>query len=152
MQHEVGGYVVGYPLRERASRALVTYVDEAIEAQYDSTPTFVTLHAESFLEVERVRGDRILVGWYHSHPRLGIFLSGTDVQNFRLYHSDAYQLAIVVDPSKTKAQDFTPHSEAIGFFAWQTPGVPARLRGENIRLATAQMISSPTGDSVTREI
>jgi len=43
-----------------------------------------------------------LLGWYHSHPGLGVFLSGTDVstQRFQQTHIDPY-LAIVIDPLAT---------------------------------------------------
>jgi len=43
-----------------------------------------------------------LIGWYHSHPGLGVFLSGTDVstQRFQQTHMDPY-LAIVIDPLAT---------------------------------------------------
>lgn len=132
MQHEVGGFVLGLPLRERSGGTAVTYIEESIRARYESTPTFVTLHADSFIDLEQVRGDRLLVGWYHSHPRLGIFLSGTDIRNYSTYHPDPYQVAVVVDPSKTKESQLTAHSEAIGFFAWKSPGVAVRLEGANI--------------------
>jgi COP9 signalosome complex subunit 5 len=43
-----------------------------------------------------------LIGWYHSHPGLGVFLSGTDVatQRFQQTHLDPY-LSIVIDPMAT---------------------------------------------------
>eukprot|EP01123_Difflugia_compressa_P010478 TRINITY_DN3843_c0_g2_i1.p1 TRINITY_DN3843_c0_g2~~TRINITY_DN3843_c0_g2_i1.p1 ORF type:complete len:330 (-),score=65.20 TRINITY_DN3843_c0_g2_i1:86-1075(-) len=43
-----------------------------------------------------------VIGWYHSHPGLGVFLSGTDVgtQRFQQTHLDPY-LAIVIDPMAT---------------------------------------------------
>lgn len=138
MQHEVGGYLLGWPLRDTVSGRLVTYIEDTCRARYESTPTFVTMHADGFIDVEKVRENRLLVGYYHSHPGLGIFLSGTDVQNFGMYHPEPYQIAIVVDPSKTPLRELTAHSEAIGIFAWKATGQPTRLGPRNIKITDAR--------------
>ncbi len=43
-----------------------------------------------------------IVGWYHSHPGYGCWLSGIDVATQRLHqqHFDPF-VAIVIDPKKT---------------------------------------------------
>jgi COP9 signalosome complex subunit 5 len=53
------------------------------------------------LKEKGIRRER-LIGWYHSHPGLRVFLSGTDVstQRFQQTHIDPY-LAIVIDPLAT---------------------------------------------------
>lgn len=50
-----------------------------------------------------------IVGWYHTHPRYGIFLSGHDLFIHKNFFNQAWQVAYVVDPV----------SEDEGFFAWQ---------------------------------
>jgi len=41
----------------------------------------------------------ILVGWYHSHPGLGCWLSGTDVQTAQSYESQHQRcVSLVIDP------------------------------------------------------
>ena len=51
------------------------------------------------------------LGWYHSHPGYGCWLSGIDVdtQNFNQKFQDPW-LAIVVDPVRTIAQVFSNSS------------------------------------------
>jgi len=43
-----------------------------------------------------------VIGWYHSHPALGVFLSGTDIRTQRIQQQfqDPY-LAVVIDPIST---------------------------------------------------
>jgi len=48
----------------------------------------------------------LMVGWYHTHPGLGVFLSGTDRRTQALYFSQPWQIAIVIDPVR----------DEIGFF------------------------------------
>ena len=42
--------------------------------------------------------DQILVGWYHSHPGYGCFLSPTDVATQKSCFRERYHVALVVDP------------------------------------------------------
>jgi proteasome lid subunit RPN8/RPN11 len=53
-------------------------------------------------------GERV-VGWQHTHPGFGIFLSSYDLFIHRHFFSAPWQVALVVDPRK---QEF-------GFFQWR---------------------------------
>ena len=45
-----------------------------------------------------------IVGWYHSHPGHGLFLSQTDLDtHMQFYQFSAYSLSLVVDP---RSQEF----------------------------------------------
>ncbi len=39
-----------------------------------------------------------IVGWYHSHPNLGVFMSGTDMRTQQAFFSHPWCLSIVHDP------------------------------------------------------
>lgn len=52
--------------------------------------------------------DKKIVGWYHSHPGFGVFLSEHDVFIHENFFSAAHQIAWVYDP----------HSDEEGCFAW----------------------------------
>ncbi len=43
-------------------------------------------------------GERALLGWYHSHPGLGVFLSGTDLGTQRRHFGHPWCVAVVLDP------------------------------------------------------
>lgn len=47
-----------------------------------------------------------IVGWYHSHPDFGIFLSGVDLDTQGVYFNQPWHIAVVYDPIR----------EQIGFF------------------------------------
>ncbi|ODV61625.1 Mov34/MPN/PAD-1 family protein, partial [Ascoidea rubescens DSM 1968] len=58
--------------------------------------------------LKKLKGDlrkENIVGWYHSHPGYGCWLSGIDVatQSLNQTHQDPY-LAVVIDPKKTLSQ------------------------------------------------
>jgi proteasome lid subunit RPN8/RPN11 len=44
--------------------------------------------------------ERNIVGWYHSHPGLGVFLSARDRFTQRSFFANPWQIALVVDPNR----------------------------------------------------
>ena len=44
--------------------------------------------------------ERNMVGWYHSHPGLGVFLSATDRFTQQSFFANPWQIALVVDPNR----------------------------------------------------
>ncbi len=55
----------------------------------------------SVVPFERIEAGEYIVGWIHTHPGLGLFLSGTDINTQKRYQSwDPRAIAIVVDPTK----------------------------------------------------
>lgn len=138
--HEVGGYLIGFPAKDEKTGVTVTYIEKAIKAIYESSPTHVTMLPVSFNDVENTRqkDGTILVGWYHSHPRLGIFLSGTDKRNYKDYHHEDYQIAIVVDPSIAPERAIESRLDWIGFFGWNGQGQDTLLHDPNIRFVDSR--------------
>ncbi|MBS7287199.1 MAG: Mov34/MPN/PAD-1 family protein [Candidatus Freyarchaeota archaeon] len=53
-------------------------------------------------ELERERGGEVIVGWWHSHPRMGAdFMSATDVETQRVYQAFfPHAVALIVDPAE----------------------------------------------------
>ena len=85
-------------------------VTDVFALPVEGTETRVNAHAEAYeYMVEYVRlaklagRDEDVVGWYHSHPGYGCWLSGIDVQTQR-YHQHFQEpfVAIVIDPVKTR--------------------------------------------------
>lgn len=106
---EVGGVLVGR-LRDDGS-PLVTGIVPALEAEGGrSRVTFThdawaTIHAT----IDREHPGEEILGWYHSHPGFGIFLSEHDLFIHRNFFSRPEQIAIVVDP----------HAGSEGLFVWR---------------------------------
>jgi proteasome lid subunit RPN8/RPN11 len=102
MHHEIGGYMTGYPAYDDARGITFIYIDKVVRGIYESSPTHVTLFAQGYVAADAVcRADNTyVVGWYHSHPRLTVFFSGTDHNNHRHNFSRPYEVAMVVDPAQ----------------------------------------------------
>ncbi|KAK0270190.1 COP9 signalosome catalytic subunit rri1 [Friedmanniomyces endolithicus] len=100
---EIMGLMVGYIEHETfivtdAVRLPVEGTETRVNAQDDANEYMVT-----FLERSRQAGQmENAVGWYHSHPGYGCWLSGIDVGTQEMQQSinDPF-LAVVVDPHRT---------------------------------------------------
>src|SRR5438105_12337427 len=57
---------------------------------------------------------KALIGWYHTHPDLGVFLSPTDLEKtHRVLFAEPFQVALVYDPVRQRA----------GYFFWEGPQI-----------------------------
>jgi proteasome lid subunit RPN8/RPN11 len=98
---EVGGVLVGLVYRDEAGPYLE--VKAAIPAEHTrSEGTEVAFTPETWAQVNRVKDSRYpedrIVGWYHTHPRFGIFLSERDRFVHRHSFPQPWAAAYVIDP------------------------------------------------------
>jgi proteasome lid subunit RPN8/RPN11 len=121
-QAEVGGFVLGVHGEDDEPPQGIVAI-EAYAARGDLTR--LTFTHEAWEHVHRIQDERYpdtaIIGWYHSHPGHGIFLSGHDKFIQRHFFGAPWQIAIVLDPiARTE-----------GMFAW--------ARGEIIPIAERSM-------------
>jgi len=115
---EVCGVLVGNVFRDPAGAYL--HIDASIRGDHAaSASTSVTFTAETWTHIQEILeldhpGKRI-VGWYHTHPDFGIFLSDMDVFICENFFGMPWQVAYVFDP--VRLQD--------GCFVWKE-GKPTR--------------------------
>jgi proteasome lid subunit RPN8/RPN11 len=115
---EVCGVLVGSVYRD--GDASWCYIEANIRGNYASgRDTQVTFTSETWTHIHeqmdrRFSGMRI-VGWYHTHPGFGIFLSDMDVFIQQNFFGEPWQLAFVDDPRGGDR----------GVFVWRS-GVPVR--------------------------
>ncbi len=109
-EHECFGLLMGNVFVDDSKSVTWIYLQDAIEAsQVDADTTTVEVSREEFMrindEVDRIReqtnDDVRKIGWYHSHPNYGIFMSNTDRLNQKRYYHQEWQLALVVDPIRS---------------------------------------------------
>lgn len=110
-ENEHGGILVGRILNEMGKEN--TIIEGFIEAKYNAaTPTTLTFTHETWdyfhSEMDRKYKDKKIVGWIHTHPNFGIFLSENDRFIQQNFFTDANQVAYVVDPIQNDE----------GFFFW----------------------------------
>ena len=97
LENEVGGFLIGF-LTEDGLK--VTHALPAREAVGSAAQ--LTFPPEAWTSVyavieERNQGER-LVGWYHSHPGHGVFLSAYDEFIHTQFFPEEGQIAMVIDP------------------------------------------------------
>lgn len=111
LDDEVGGALVGLWCMDRDSGLQFVVVQHMLPARHTRQGSvYLTFTKDTILdfhdEIERnFRGKRI-VGWYHTHPRMGVFLSHFDTFLHNNFFPEPWQVALVVEP----------HSSVAGFF------------------------------------
>ena len=113
LPNETGGFLLGRVAHESRDGGWLVEIEEAVPVHPESqNPVHFTF---TWRDVDRVRNYReghskALIGWYHTHPQLGIFLSETDIERtHRVLFSEPFQLALVFDPVSRRA----------GYFFWE---------------------------------
>lgn len=111
LQHAVEGgdmEVMGMLIGNISKSSVVVYDCYALPVEGTETRVNAQLESYEYMVqylneiVDSGTNDRNIVGWYHSHPGYGCWLSGIDVQTQQLNQNfqDPY-VAIVVDPKKS---------------------------------------------------
>lgn len=118
MQHLKGdctveriGILVGRPYRRPCSEQLLACVDAALPVEdLDATRSRVSIGKRGWTETWKGLAsspEGQMIGWYHSHPDHGVFLSAVDRKTQALWFVQRWNVAIVVDPIRGEHQAFT---------------------------------------------
>ena len=99
---EVGGFLIGKIEGE------TTTVTQAIAAQHtvgQSTQLTFTHDTwnDIYAQMANLPADEALIGWYHSHPNFGVFLSEHDQFIQNNFFKNKGQITIVVDPIRGRS-------------------------------------------------
>jgi len=108
-EEEVLGFLIGR-MEDQAPNVLI--VEDAISGETISERYRVTMPKETIAKIAddiitgRIKGN--VVGWYHSHPGLGLFLSDYDIATqAKLQQFSPYIVALVIDPKRDEVSFFT---------------------------------------------
>ncbi len=101
LDSEVGGVLMGH-LREGESHLSIDVLAALPAVTDDHGPVHFTFTADAWARIHEDRSDQCpdlqIVGWFHTHPDLGVFYSADDV----VVHSAAFvmpwQVGLVIDP------------------------------------------------------
>ncbi len=110
LERELGGFLLGGVFEDREIYVeLRGFVPAALTA---SSATSVTFTHDTWAAMTREAEERfpgaVVLGWMHTHPGLGVFLSAQDLFIHRHFFSQPWQIALVVDPIRRE----------LGFFEW----------------------------------
>ena len=111
-EREVGGYLVG-----KVEKGIVI-ISDATFAVAESTPVHVTFDNMAqyriIEELERKGVNETIIGFWHSHPGIGCFMSGTDISTQKTYQALLPEAVAMVNDGNNFARsrqlsDFQAH-------------------------------------------
>lgn len=110
--NETGGYLLGF--RCMLEKHPVTWITKSLRGKCISSRANVVIDASTYecVPKEIETNDLYIMGWYHTHPGFGVFLSGVDMNTMFLHFDDMFSIALVLDPMKMEH----------GFFGWKKDG------------------------------
>jgi proteasome lid subunit RPN8/RPN11 len=117
MDNEVGGALIGQWRVDTASGEEFIVAEAVLPARHTrhgsafltfTQDTLVALHDEQEARFPEKR----MVGWFHTHPRMGVFLSDYDLWLHRHFFPEPWQVALVIEP----------HTRIGGFFVREEDG------------------------------
>lgn len=131
--NEAGGMLVGTVIEEFGKMNIL--INGFIEAKYcEATPTTLKFTHQTWdrchKELKKRFPNQKILGWIHTHPNFGIFLSEYDMFIQNNFFSEPYEVAYVVDPIQSIE----------GFYFWIN-GKIERCKGFYIYDKTGKKIS-----------
>lgn len=113
LEHERGGFLLGNRYQCPNTGREYIIIDQYVEADFvESTDVSLTFTLEAWGQLEdKLTGKyygKQLVGWYHSHPSMSIFLSEHDLVIHQNRFNEPWMVALVLEPKKHLG----------GFFVW----------------------------------
>jgi proteasome lid subunit RPN8/RPN11 len=147
LEREVGGGLAGQVYLDETGQRSFVVVEAAIPGRHTRQGNaFITFTQETLLalheDVEALRPEARLVGWYHTHPRMGVFLSGYDRWLHHHFFPEPWQVALVIEP----------HTQMGGFFIrGETGEIPSREYAGFFEVLEADQPSSARWTNLERE-
>lgn len=103
IEREHGGVLAGLPYYDPLRRLYCVDIQVAVPAlDSQGSATHLQFTPQTWDFISGILQDEhpglTVVGWYHSHPQLGVFMSATDRATQRAFYGHPWSLALVVDP------------------------------------------------------
>jgi proteasome lid subunit RPN8/RPN11 len=118
LNREVAGFLIGPQPEKQPDGRYVVHISDTIIAKHTKmNGASVTYTPESWRNATDTLAEMypdetaVIVGWYHTHPGFGIFLSGMDQFIHRNFFIQLWHVALVLDPVARRS----------GFFCWDRP-------------------------------
>lgn len=111
LDNEVGGWLAGKHCIDRQVGTSFIVIDTVLPGEHvEQGPAHLTFTGDSQIAMHNHLANhlpsKVILGWYHTHPKMGVFLSQWDVWLHQNFFPEEWQVALVVEP----------HSSTGGFF------------------------------------
>ncbi|HMC11587.1 MAG TPA: Mov34/MPN/PAD-1 family protein, partial [Pirellulaceae bacterium] len=153
---ELGGVLLGGCYADEQGRPFVVITDSLRAQHYESTKGSFKFTHDTWSAITREReqfpAELQMVGWYHTHPDWGVFLSGMDMFICDNFFNKKLDVAYVIDPCRGDR----------GMFQWtgderhrvrRTGGffvTASRFRAAELEYYLAELSSAMPATSTTR--
>jgi len=114
--YEVGGFLLGgYHIHAGERYVDLTAQVPAFKARSKRTSLEFDNDAQREFHdtVDQRFPGKVVLGWYHTHPGYGVFLSGHDLFVHKNFYSAPHHVAVVVDPKAGPRKQ-------MGVFVWES--------------------------------
>jgi len=117
LNNEVGGWMAGKYCRDSKNGIPFIVIDTILPAVYtEQSAAHLTFTGDTQIalhnHLEEHFPEKVFLGWYHTHPRMGIFFSQWDTWLHQNFFPEPWQVALVIEP----------HQSIGGFFIRQPDG------------------------------
>lgn len=156
---EVGGALVGKWRADVQTGEQFIVVEAVLPARHTRQGSvFLTFTQDSLVALhsdldERYPGKE-LVGWYHTHPRMGVFLSGYDIWLHEHFFPEPWQVALVIEPYGAIGGFFVRQPDSrldpqryFGFYELATRRWDSVVCWSNLQAGEAPEIAEPTSSN-----
>jgi proteasome lid subunit RPN8/RPN11 len=101
--YEVGGFLLGKWCRDVENGQQFVVAETALPARFTRQGSvYLTFTQDSLVDIhdkiDRNFRGKDIVGWYHTHPRMGVFLSHYDTWLHDHFFPAPWQIALVIEP------------------------------------------------------
>ena len=128
---EVGGFLVGTISGTNLEVTHVLRAKHTVAQMTQLTFTHKTWDTV-FAELSKIDKDAKLIGWYHSHPNFGVFLSDHDKFIQSQFFGNDGQITIVVDPIRGRSGWFVSNDKQIEVLQEERDTKTEKLGGSDI--------------------
>ena len=101
---ELGGVMLGGQLHDEDGQPYVLVQDSVRAQHYEATKGSFKFTHDTWQQITKDRdefpSDWDMVGWYHTHPDWGVFLSGMDMFICDNFFNKPLDVALVIDPCR----------------------------------------------------
>jgi proteasome lid subunit RPN8/RPN11 len=106
---EMGGLLIGsvHTVADTDTGFVVAVEDTARADWFDGTGVSLKMDSAVWEAARaRLKEGQSVIGWYHSHPNLGAFFSGTDRRTQKAFFAHPHALGLVIDPVRCEEKWF----------------------------------------------
>lgn len=111
LERELGGFLLGNRYRCPNTHRDYVIIDQYSPAKFiESTQVNLSFTHEAWAQLsDELTGKflgKLLIGWYHSHPRMDVFLSSHDMDIHTERFQESWMVALVLEPEKHRGGFF----------------------------------------------